>query len=264
MHCASALHAFFISAVQVQNQIQTCHHPLVLSLPVAHSVTPLYPSLMASNGESKGIPSFKIGFKFNTTNKAKSAVQPIKSTVEDFSENVDFITSIDNNKIKGSKREVSAKSKELIIPLIAVNKYNIDNAHQASATANSDDLSGQAKLELLEDAKKFNDNQNEESALPAWQSMVINKVPDEYENDSKLDVSLRPDVSTLDDYENVPIESFGTALLRGMGWKNGEPIGGINKAITPIFEPQIRARGLGLGADASLQKQLQEANKSGL
>lgn len=31
--------------------------------------------------------------------------------------------------------------------------------------------------------------------------------------------------SVLEDYENVPIESFGTAMLRGMGWKSGEGIG---------------------------------------
>lgn len=31
--------------------------------------------------------------------------------------------------------------------------------------------------------------------------------------------------SLLQDYENVPIEEFGTAMLRGMGWKSGEGIG---------------------------------------
>ena len=86
--------------------------------------------------------------------------------------------------------------------------------------------------------------------------MVINKVPDQFENDSKLDVSIRPEESTLEDYEAVPIEAFGAAMLRGMGWKSGDPIGGINKAVTPVFEPQLRPRGLGLGADVSLQKQL--------
>ena len=31
-----------------------------------------------------------------------------------------------------------------------------------------------------------------------------------------------PDVSTLEDYERVPVEEFGAALLRGMGWKEGD------------------------------------------
>jgi hypothetical protein len=31
--------------------------------------------------------------------------------------------------------------------------------------------------------------------------------------------------STLEDYEDVPVEEFGAALLRGMGWKDGQGIG---------------------------------------
>lgn len=31
--------------------------------------------------------------------------------------------------------------------------------------------------------------------------------------------------STLDDYDNVPISDYGMAMLRGMGWKEGVPIG---------------------------------------
>lgn len=35
-------------------------------------------------------------------------------------------------------------------------------------------------------------------------------------------IEAAPDVSTLDDYERVPVEEFGAALLRGMGWKEGD------------------------------------------
>lgn len=31
------------------------------------------------------------------------------------------------------------------------------------------------------------------------------------------------------DYEQVPVESFGLAVLRGCGWKEGEGIGMTNK-----------------------------------
>jgi hypothetical protein len=31
--------------------------------------------------------------------------------------------------------------------------------------------------------------------------------------------------ASLEDYERVPIEAFGAALLRGMGWKEGEALG---------------------------------------
>jgi len=52
----------------------------------------------------------------------------------------------------------------------------------------------------------------------------------------------------MDDYEEMPIEEFGMALMRGMGWKDGEGLGGSRKGI--IEPPEIRAQpdGLGLGA----------------
>jgi len=31
--------------------------------------------------------------------------------------------------------------------------------------------------------------------------------------------------ATEDDYEKVPIEQFGLAVLRGMGWKDGDGVG---------------------------------------
>lgn len=32
-------------------------------------------------------------------------------------------------------------------------------------------------------------------------------------------------VSTLEDYENIPISDYGMAMLRGMGWREGMAIG---------------------------------------
>lgn len=39
------------------------------------------------------------------------------------------------------------------------------------------------------------------------------------------DVENRPDETTMDDYENIPVDEFGAALLRGLGWNKGEGIG---------------------------------------
>jgi hypothetical protein len=36
------------------------------------------------------------------------------------------------------------------------------------------------------------------------------------------DLSLRPDDTTEEDYEQIPIEEFGAAMLRGMGWKDSD------------------------------------------
>lgn len=39
------------------------------------------------------------------------------------------------------------------------------------------------------------------------------------------DVSRRPEPASLAAYAAVPVEQFGAALLRGMGWKEGQPVG---------------------------------------
>eukprot|EP00753_Platysulcus_tardus_P003931 PLAT12502.7.p1 GENE.PLAT12502.7~~PLAT12502.7.p1 ORF type:complete len:340 (-),score=140.24 PLAT12502.7:28-1047(-) len=49
-------------------------------------------------------------------------------------------------------------------------------------------------------------------------------------------------------YEDVPVEEFGAALLRGMGWRKGAPIGGSNKAVVEPHILSVRHHRLGLGA----------------
>ena len=45
------------------------------------------------------------------------------------------------------------------------------------------------------------------------------------DDDFKTDIASRPDSANLEDYAAVPIEEFGAALLRGMGWKEGDVVG---------------------------------------
>lgn len=58
-----------------------------------------------------------------------------------------------------------------------------------------------------------------------------------------------PDMATLDDYARVPVEEFGAALLRGMGWKDGEGIGANRgQKVEKTKIPQRRPALLGIGA----------------
>ena len=66
-------------------------------------------------------------------------------------------------------------------------------------------------------------------------------------------IASAPDVSTLEDYERVPVEEFGAALLRGMGWK-GPSVDGK----TGVKEVKRRQNLLGLGA-----KELKDAEELG-
>jgi hypothetical protein len=64
----------------------------------------------------------------------------------------------------------------------------------------------------------------------------------------RIDVASRPDSASLDDYAAVPVEEFGAALLRGMGWKEGEVVG---KRKDQVSKPRILERRpalLGIGA----------------
>jgi hypothetical protein len=58
-------------------------------------------------------------------------------------------------------------------------------------------------------------------------------------------VRSAPDVSTLEDYERVPVEEFGAALLRGMGWKEGDEKKGL---VARPKDVKRRQNLLGLGA----------------
>eukprot|EP00250_Pteridium_aquilinum_P026140 c323_g1_i1 orf=541-2457(-) len=62
------------------------------------------------------------------------------------------------------------------------------------------------------------------------------------------DIGLLPDEMSVDEYENVPIEEFGEALLRGMGWEKGKPIGRNATTVTLPIEPVKRVGREGLGA----------------
>jgi hypothetical protein len=72
----------------------------------------------------------------------------------------------------------------------------------------------------------------------------------------RLAVASAPDASTLEDYERVPVEEFGAAMLRGMGWK-GET-NSSDKARDKGKDVKRRQNLLGLGA-----KELKDAEELG-
>jgi hypothetical protein len=72
--------------------------------------------------------------------------------------------------------------------------------------------------------------------LLKFRNTELDKIDDE-EKRFKADVASRPDEADLDGYERVPIDQFGTAMLRGMGWSEGAPIGvGDNAKVVPVTE----------------------------
>lgn len=64
----------------------------------------------------------------------------------------------------------------------------------------------------------------------------------------KQDVEELPDVATLEDYTRVPVEQFGAAMLRGMGWKEGTAASKNGKGPVQPYLPTARPALLGIGA----------------
>lgn len=64
----------------------------------------------------------------------------------------------------------------------------------------------------------------------------------------KTDVASRPEMATLEDYAAVPVEEFGAALLRGMGWKEGDEVGKRRGAQAKPRVVEKRPAFLGIGA----------------
>lgn len=110
-----------------------------------------------------------------------------------------------------------------------------------------------ATAEPMEDVK---DNLTEEQRLEkkALDALLSGKstdddlvIPVQSEEEAfRNDLRDAPDAPTLEAYEATPIEGFGAALLRGMGWKDGEAIG--NGTAAKPKEVKRRPALLGIGA----------------
>jgi len=212
-----------------------------------------------------------LSFGFSKTVKRKlitapSAALADKKRKEDEEDGkIEFIQSIGTNGATTTPKD--KETTELVIPLIKTNRWYFPREDgvrkerrpqekdggtavavtNGTVTTDKDkdlDLEQQAIREILNEAR---DGVDKESVLNI-PLLVQNRIPEGYETDDNLDVTLRPAEPTLDDYDRVPIEEFGLAMLRGMGWKKDEGIGLRNKAVVQMKEPELRPRGLGLGA----------------
>ncbi|XP_033113985.1 G-patch domain and KOW motifs-containing protein-like [Anneissia japonica] len=174
------------------------------------------------------------------------------SASEETASKPDLITSLEGKKVISlvPKKE----PEELVIPLLKRNTWSIESKtgkqqRISSGTLKSPgseglDLDNVAVQEIISETTKQNmdweDRGNEDMGM-SIPLLMRNKVPEGYETEDKLDVSIRPNEATDADYDQVPISQFGMAMLRGMGLKDGE------EAVKPI-EPKLRPKGQGLGA----------------
>ncbi|EQC42738.1 hypothetical protein SDRG_00461 [Saprolegnia diclina VS20] len=148
------------------------------------------------------------------------------------------------------KDPVAAKAK-LVIPLIEQNwtEKGATEADSAAAEALLADIRSTTMSESAEDSTMVIPVAKKPAAGDDAPILYRNKLPGlenlTNENDKfKHDISMRPDDMDIysDAYEAVPIEEFGAALLRGMGWSGKDRVQPTGSKV------QMRHQRLGLGA----------------
>ena len=207
--------------------------------------------------------SFSFGFsKVAAKNLEKDSVLRDKTTKVVQEDEKDFVTEVNESEIKGTKKK--EVKQELVIPCHG-NTYKkpsekLQNVVKTDSFLDKEekDLTEEEKAAraLLEDSKKWQEirgNEELPNANLVIKSNVNNDILDEKATFVN-DIDSCPDVSTQKDYESIPVEGFGMAMLRGMGFKAEA------EAKVECIDPVIRPKGLGLGA--SLPKSKQKMSKS--
>jgi hypothetical protein len=101
---------------------------------------------------------------------------------------------------------------------------------------------------LIADAEGGDGSEDHTDIIPMGNRSSTRRAPTE-DDAYKEDVEQLPSEATLEDYERMPVSQFGAALLRGMGWKPGEPASRNKKrGIVEPWLPLPRPAMLGIGA----------------
>ncbi|XP_004226250.2 G-patch domain and KOW motifs-containing protein-like [Ciona intestinalis] len=196
--------------------------------------------------------SISFGFKKKIQTKVDES-KVVKDAPEE-GNTKDFLTEVDAKSLQ------KVAPKELVIPLISKNRYVMPKKEKQQTNDKNTGIEDEAAKELMAESKQFLDQAPpEEQSNEDFENMAVplllrNKVPDGYEDDTVLDVSIRPEEATIADYEQIPIQAFGMAMLRGMGWNPEVGIGRTFKKNTKMLETVVRPKGLGLGANAPNKK----------
>lgn len=230
----------------------------------------------------------KISFGF-----AKSIKKPIlKATVPQEQKKVDYIECLDEKGIKVIGEE-EKKDEPLVIPLLGsktwhdriINKIDADIFESKTIKVEPEEVcteeeqksniaNGSTSPKVTVKTEPIVDNGDKAVALEeqAAKEIIRDLESKEKEQQSQTctltlplteDPSLRGrEQSTLEDYEKIPVDAFGLAMLRGMGWQPGKGIGKNEKVVSAVV-PELRPKGMGLGADkATLQKKSADSKKT--
>lgn len=205
-------------------------------------------------------PKFSLSFSKRIEKKTlqPSAIRnDAPAEVKDKTENLE---SIEENVLKTDGK---TEEEELVIPMVQVDRAeifrklaekkleedgdNAENKEKGKEEAQAEEkvetkiltLDEQAEAALLEESKRRLEGWTERGA-PS--NLTIPVAEKEAENGAELYPVGKE--SSLDNYEEVQVDNFGAALLRGMGWKKTQGIGKRNKKVVDIIDPSAKTFGL--------------------
>ncbi|GJQ87775.1 hypothetical protein Trydic_g18634 [Trypoxylus dichotomus] len=192
-------------------------------------------------------PQKKISFSFSRSSKPTNI---LNSKQGEEKKDVELIDCLEEQSIKVKSVVVEEVRAPLVIPLRDDSKDLLDRIRQFRQNKNDNNrnysdkdkpdseltLDELAAQQLIKEAKQ----ETKDDLVKE-----IHTVP--LINDNELNQNNKE--STLEDYDNVPVGDFGVAMLRGMGWTESTGIGKNNKRVSKPIEPELRPRGMGLGAN---------------
>ncbi|KFO22650.1 G-patch domain and KOW motifs-containing protein isoform X2 [Fukomys damarensis] len=200
-----------------------------------------------SASEPVALSAAPISFGFTRTSVRRRLADP-GDGAGSAPEEKDFLKTVEGRELQSVKPLEAPK--ELVIPLIQNGclRQPLVQTPVPSAEALADGVLSQAVKELIEESKKSLEERENSGVDPTLAIPMIQQgcTPTGEGADSKPQAETVPEEA---DYEAVPVEAYGLAMLRGMGWKPGE---GIGRTFNQVVKPRVnslRPKGLGLGAN---------------
>uniref|UniRef100_A0A2A4IVX3 KOW domain-containing protein n=1 Tax=Heliothis virescens TaxID=7102 RepID=A0A2A4IVX3_HELVI len=197
----------------------------------------------------------KISFGFMKTKKVEKPMSPVIS--EDKRE---YIECVEEKSIKVVGGETVTEELPLVIPMKPNTLITAEKLREIAEKVESAVQEPDIKEELVIKEEKIDENETlDQMAVRELLQEAKKSVKLEVDDNLAIPTAAKPVMtgekeSTLDDYESVPIQQFGMAMLRGMGWTP-------SKDGSKYKQPELRPKGLGLGADKVIKKNQKEHSK---
>jgi len=217
--------------------------------------------------------TFKLGgVKRPALNNVVSSAIQFDSSAIGNDDQRELVTGIDKGEIKSNTPSVPKK--ELVIaaqPNAHHQFFKLKTSLRKTVTSNTtllneavNELNDDAKRALILDAQKMNEawderNENGTTRVHTIEQDSVNTFMHNLETDENI--TEEKEIENAD-YEQVPIEEFGMAVLRGMGFKEDDGLGISNKKKIDVFVPETRPRGLGLGADRKILEKINQLKRN--